>query len=79
MSRTSEGVEFKKNAGGGAARAVKGRVSAQTRGKYGFDFSVAIDTLDGHRVLYMLRDDAYDLADALDVVLAETESKDETP
>jgi hypothetical protein len=57
-------------------RAVKGRMTAQTRGRFGFDFSVSVvdpASTNGVRVLYMTRQDADDLADAIDAVLEATE------
>jgi hypothetical protein len=77
MTRETEGVTLK-NGGRGATRGSKGRVVVQNRGRFGFDFSVAVKdpkSTSGVRVLYMSREDAYDMADALDVVLSETESK----
>lgn len=77
MTKSTDGVALK-NAGAGATRGTKGRVVVQNRGKFGLDFSVALkdpEKPSGVRVLYMSRQDAYDLADALDVVLSETESE----
>jgi hypothetical protein len=77
VARTREGVALK-NGGRGATRGTKGRAIVQNRGRFGFDFSVAVkdpQSASGVRVLYMTRDDAYDMADALDVVLSETESE----
>ena len=75
MSTTPEGVALK-NGGAGSTRGAKGRMTAMTRGRFGFDFSVSIQdpaSPNGVRVLYMDRQDADDLADCLDAVLEATE------
>lgn len=74
-----EGVTIK-NAGAGALRAIKGKMQAQSRGKFGYDHSVSIqdpESPSGVRVLYLMKQDAYDLADALDVLLATEENEAE--
>lgn len=73
--KTDDGVSLK-NAGGRAMRGVKGKMTAQNRGRFGKDFSVSVEdpeSPNGVRVLYMMRSDAYDLGDAIDAVLAATE------
>lgn len=77
MATTAEGVALK-NGGRGATRGSKGQVTAQNRGRYGHDFSIAVkdETAPSkQRVLYMSVEDAYDLADVLDALLEAVEEK----
>lgn len=72
--KTDDGVTLK-NAGAQATRGTKGLVSAQNRGRFGFDFSISRvdpEAPNGVRVLYINRQDAEDLADVLDAVLDAT-------